>query len=390
MKNLYLSIMLFFSFFSYSQNYVGLYVNNFKDIIGNQVAETELLSYAQSNGFNYLILYNLTYIHNNIFNIDNINTSQPLANFISNAKTNYGILQVAAVGEKNSSFDKIKVYNGFYPSNPEKRFDVFNLEFEYWSDYKTQPGGYYCTTYLQPNGFTCSRTGAFNFYNTQLMMMYSYGLENNIIAETYIGYVDQNEADQIAQNTHRILIHYYRQSDVYNNGDSIYQYPSSQPDRVNMLALSNTVTIMPIFSARPNHMYNWLLEPNPLTQPYDTWQNGQNGFNNQTGTWANNVSLDGYVWYRYSDLLQVSQTLNMENFTTVEEPFIYLNGKTKKLIFRNISENAHLAIFNLLGQKVIGFKIKNNQNLSSFKKGIYIVKIILENNKIYTKKIILK
>ena len=390
MKKLYLSITLFLSLFTYSQNYVGLYVNNFKDIIGNQVAETELLSYAQSNGFNYLILYNLTYIHNNIFNIDNINSSQPLANFISNAKTNYGILQVAAVGEKNSSFDKIKVYNSFYPSNPEKRFDVFNLEFEYWNDSKTQTGGYYCSTYLQPNGYTCNRTGAFNFYNNQLMMMHSYGQENNIIAETYIGYVDQNEADQIAQNTNRILVHYYRQSDVYNNGNSIYQYPSSQPDRIKMLALGNSVTVMPIFSARPNHMYNWLQQPHPLSQPYATWQNGQNGFNSQTGNWVNNVSLDGYVWHRYSDLLQISQALDVNDFLTAENPFIYYNDKNKKLEFVNIPENTPIAIFNLLGQKIVDFKKNDNKDLSNFKKGVYVVKAILKNNKIYTKKIIIR
>jgi len=372
------------------ETYVGLYVNDFKNIIGVPSAETELLNYAQANGFNYLILYNLSYIHNNIFQIDNINSSQPLANFIANAKTNYGILQVAAVGEKNSSFDKIKTYNSFYPSNPEKRFDVFNLEFEYWNDSKTQPGGYYCTTYLQPNGYSCDRAGAFDFYKDQLMLMHAYGASNNIISETYIGSIDQNEANGIAQNTDRILVHYYRQSDVYNNGNSIYQYPSSQPDRISMLGQNNSVNIMPIFSARPNHMQNWLLQPNPLSKPYDTWQNGQNGFNSQTGAWVSNVSLKGYVWYRYTDLLNISQQLGVEDFSSMEQPYLYFENESKRLHFYNMSVKTNIFIYNLLGQQVASFKIENNRNLSRLKQGVYIVKATIDGKIILTQKIMVE
>ncbi len=388
MKKFFIILLLVISSFGFSQNYVGLYVNDFKNIIGDSVAETELLNYAQTNGFTYLILYNLTYIHNNIFPIDNVTSSLPLANFIENAKTNYGILQVAAVGEKNQSFDKIKVYNSFYPSNPEKRFDVFNLEFEYWNNTSTQPGGYYCTTYLQPNGFSCDEAGAFDFYDDQLIMMFSYGSENNILAETYIGYVNQTQAEIITQNTHRILVHYYRQSDVYNNGDSIYQYPSSQPDRINMLALGNMVTIMPIFSARPNHMYNWLLAPNPLSKPYDTWQNGQNGFNSQTGTWVSNVSLDGYVWYRYSDLLDISQQLSVPN-QSVEQAFVSYNSNTKTIQFYNFQPENEVKIYSLNGQEITHFKIKNNQPLHTFSNGIYIVQVVSEKTSI-TQKIVVR
>ena len=109
MKNYFYALLLFTSIHANAQTTVGLYVNDFKNIIGNTTAETELLNYVQTNGFNYLILYNLTYIHNNIFSVDNITTSLPLANFINTAKTSYGINQVAVVGEKNSSFDKIKI-----------------------------------------------------------------------------------------------------------------------------------------------------------------------------------------------------------------------------------------------------------------------------------------
>lgn len=386
MKKLATTLFLLFISLVNSQNYTGLYVNDFKDIIGDSAAETTLLNYAQSNGFTYLILYNLTYIDDNIFPIDNVTSSLPLANFIENAKTNYGILQVGAVGEKNASFDKIKTFNSFYPNNPEKRFDVFNLEFEYWNTSLTQTGGYYCTTYLQPNGFTCDEAGAFSFYENQLMMMFSYGTENNIMAETYIGYISQTQANSIAQNTHRVLVHYYRQSDVYNNGDSIYQYPSTEPDRIAMLAQTTQVNVMPIFSARPNHMYNWLLQPNPLTLPYDTWQNGQNGFNSQTGAWTANVLLNGYVWYRYSDLLAISQLLITPN-QAIEEKTIIYNSNTKIISFYNFQDNDLASIYSLDG-KLIDTFLANNQTEKSYPKGIYIVKV-KTNNGIYRQKLVI-
>ena len=373
------------SFACFSQNYVGLYVNNFKDIIGNPSAETQLLNYAQDNGFNYLILYNLTYIQNNIFAIDDVTTSLPLANFIEDAKTNYGILQVAAVGEKNASFDKIKIYNSFYPSNPSKRFDVFNLEFEFWNDNQTGPSDYYCTTYLQPNGYTCDEAGAFQFYISQLALMKAYGDQNGIITETYIGYISPSEGDLIATNTNRVLIHYYRSSDVYNNGDSIFQY---HPERLENLSLNNNVTVMPIFSSRPNHMYNWLLAPHSLSQPYSTFLNGTNGFNSQPINFKRNISLDGYVWYRYGELLQIDQQLLAFNEQSIENSMIYYNNLDKNIHFINFNPQDKMVIYNSLGQKVISTKSKNNLNVSFLEKGVYIVTVSSENKQKLVKRVV--
>jgi len=373
------------SFACFSQNYVGLYVNNFKDIIGNPSAETQLLNYAQDNGFNYLILYNLTYIQNNIFVIDDVTTSLPLANFIEDAKTNYGIVQVAAVGEKNASFDKIKIYNSFYPSNPNKRFDVFNLEFEFWNDNLTGPSDYYCTTYLQPNGYTCDEAGAFQFYNAQLALMKTYGDQNGIITETYIGYISPSEGDLIAQNTNRVLIHYYRSSDVYNNGNSIFQY---HPERLENLSLNNNVTVMPIFSSRTNHMYNWLLTPHSLLQPYSTFLNGTNGFNTQPFNFKRNIALDGYVWYRYGELLQIDQQLLAFNEQSIENQTIYYNESGKSIHFINFTSKDKITIYNALGQKMISSYLKGTLNVSSLEKGVYIVTVSSENKQKLVKRVV--
>jgi len=370
--------------YAYSQTNTGLYVNDFKNIIGNTTAETELLNYAQNNGFNYLILYNLTYIHNNIFAVNNITSSLPIANFIYNAKTNYSISQIAVVGEKNSSFDRIKVYNSFYPTEPKKRFDVFNLEFEFWNSNLTDPGEYYCTTYLMPNGLPCTNAGAFDFYNDQLALMKVYGDANNIIAETYIGSPTASQSNNIALNTHRVLVHYYRTSDVYGSGDSIYQYNSH---RIEDLASSNNVTIMPIFSGQPSHMYTWLIS-NPLTQPYDTFINGTNGYNDQTGDWKDNVTFDGYIWYRYTTLLEINNALG--NLTeAIENKYIYYNQETSSLVLKNFKTYSQISVYNCNGSLIVNLDPQHLGKLPTLTAGLYIIKINTKSN-IYTQKIIVK
>ena len=381
MKNYFYALILFISIYANAQTTVGLYVNDFKNIIGNTTAETELLNYVQTNGFNYLILYNLTYIHNNIFSVDNISTSLPLANFINTAKTSYGINQVAVVGEKNSSFDKIKIYNSFYPAEPNKRFDVFNLEFEFWNSNLTDPGEYYCTTYLIPNGLPCTNAGAFDFYDDQLALMKVYGDANNIISETYIGSPTAAQSDVITQNTHRVLVHYYRTSDVYGSGDSIYQYNSH---RIEDLATNNNVIIMPIFSGQPAHMYTWLLS-NPLTQAYDTFINGTNGYDDQTGDWKDNVTFDGYTWYRYTTLLEISNTLDMTT-NAIEEKCVFYNQETKTITLKNFNSYNHVAVYNCNGALISSFNPRQELLLNTFETGIYIISVHTKND-VFTQQI---
>jgi len=369
--------------FVFAQEIVGLYVNDFKTIIGDPVKETALLNYAQDNGFNYLILYNLNYIHNNIFALDDATTSLPLANFINTAKTSYGILQVAAVGEKNASFDKIKIYNSFYPADPNKRFDVFNIEFEFWNAGSVGPGDYYCTTYLVPGGYPCTIDGAFSFYIAQLTLLKTYCDANGIIAETYIGYPTATQSEQIVLQTHRVLVHYYRTSDVYGSGNSIYQYNSY---RIEDLA-QHPVTILPIFSSRVAHMYTWLLT-HPLTQPYVTFLTGVNGFNAQVGAWKSNVTFDGYVWYRYSELAEISGVLATQDFT-VENPYVFVNQYEKELLFKNFKTPAKAIVYTVNGSVVVQFKVREKVHLTAMNSGVYIVKVLQENNMVYTQKIVI-
>ena len=163
-----LSIILIFTHFSMlsqtaTASVRGLYVDDFHNILGNTVKENAVLAYAQAKNFNYLALYELHY-----FDFNNAPTRAKLANFITRAKTTYGITQIAATGEIASFFQDriINQYQLAADRQPIEKFDVLNLEFEFWSPVFTDAGGYYCTTYLTANGLTCDRTGAFSFYMT--------------------------------------------------------------------------------------------------------------------------------------------------------------------------------------------------------------------------------
>jgi len=96
-----ISLLLIFSGLKANANR-ALYVDNFAAILGDTAAEDELLTYAQAQGIETLLLYELHLVNANI-NLPNPATNYVLADFISKAKTSYGILYVGGSGESNRS-----------------------------------------------------------------------------------------------------------------------------------------------------------------------------------------------------------------------------------------------------------------------------------------------
>ena len=149
MKHKYLIALLAFYLFSFrveaqqTPPFRGIYIDSFDNILGNTVKEDSLLQYAADSSYNYLALYDLQTI--NFSNSTQVNT---LASFIRKAKETYGIASIGAVGENYNTFlNKIAPYNA-NRTNVNEKFDVFNLEFEFWTTASVNPGGYYCTQYL--------------------------------------------------------------------------------------------------------------------------------------------------------------------------------------------------------------------------------------------------
>ncbi len=347
-----------------SQTVKGLYVNGFNNILGNTISEDSLLNYAQYNGFNYLALYDLWPIHVT-YNLTNSSTCTVLANFIQRAKQNFGISQVGAIGENFYFFNNvIRIYNQQH-TNPLQKFEVYNIEFEFWNTTTVSSGNYYCTTYLQPGGYTCDTAGAFHFYKTLIHQVDSVASIGGAISEAYVGWFNQGQAITIANTVDRILLH-----DYISNYSGLYSY--IQP-RLQLIAARNSLTdVIPIFSAEPSFMGPWLLTHNVLTPFSDL----QTALSNETGSWKQFINLKGYQWFAYSFMPYnvVSTGVLIIGGTEIE---FFPNPASDYLVIKSlkIDETLDIKLYNSLGQEIINNKKSFNDevtlDISKLPDGIY-------------------
>ncbi len=274
-----------------AQSVKGLYVDDFKNIIGNSVKEDALLNYAKSNDFNYLILYNTTTIHRELYPLDKMAGQEIWKDFILLAKTKFNIQKIGVVGEKAASFIPAYEYNQSVNNNPLERIDVFNLEFEFWNQHLYKPGGYYCKTYLEKQGYACSDNGAFDFYLNQLKEMQKMKVDSSVEIETYIGNPTDKQLVAIAKIADRLLIHYYR-----TKMDNLAFY------KLNRLLILQGVNpdleIIPIFSSRENHLGPWLKthQLNDVPKAFFDQLKAIREIDTQL------LNIDGVIWYRYSSM----------------------------------------------------------------------------------------
>lgn len=274
--------------FCNSQTVKGLYVDKFNLILGNIQKEDSLLNYAVNKGFNYLALYDLWTIHTT-GSLTNTTTALPLANFLNKARITYSISNIGATGENYWFFSNvIHVYNQQH-SNPNHKLNVYNLEFEFWITSSVNTGGIYCTTYLQPGGFSCDTSGGFKFYIRELRRIDSLGNTAGITSETYIGWPNSGHAKAIVKNSDRVLVHAY-----VSNESTTYNYTRNR--LIDLSGAATVAKVIPIFSAEPSFMGPWV----QVNTPLQAYTNYNANFLAETGTWKSNVSVLGYQWFTYS------------------------------------------------------------------------------------------
>lgn len=266
-----------------AQSLHGIYVDKFSTILGNTVKEDSLLHYAQDSSFNYLALYDL---HN--VNFTNSSSVTALATFIRKARETYGIQYVGAVSETYSMLlTKITPYNAAR-TNVNEKFNVFNLEFEFWTTSSVNAGGYYCTQYLQQAGCNCDTAGAFRYYISELHKIDSLANTQGAISETYVGWFNQGQAQTLVNNVDRILLHAYRV-----DPSSVFGY--SKPRLSYLASLNRQVDVLPIFSSEPTFMGPWL-NSHANAESYSKYLADFNADNN---TWKGYIRLQGYQWFDY-------------------------------------------------------------------------------------------
>lgn len=284
MRKIYLYISLFIFLLNAANAQIGLrgmYIDGFNTILGNTAKEDSLLHYAQDSSFNYLALYSLHQV-----NLSNTSTANTMAAFIYKARVTYGITYVGAICETYSGFrDRIGPYN-LSRSDDNERFNVFNIEFEFWTQSSVGSGGYYCTQYLQQANCSCDTSGGFQYFISQMHQIDSLAATQSVISETYLGWFNQGQAQQIANNADRILLHAYR-----TGTSSLFSYSTT---RLQYLASNNTtVQVAPIFSAEPVFMGPWLDSHSQL----EAYNQYLNDFNASTYSWKQYINLLGFQWF---------------------------------------------------------------------------------------------
>ncbi|MBN1651312.1 MAG: hypothetical protein JW857_08290 [Bacteroidales bacterium] len=275
----------------FGQNSKGLYVDDFKNILGQQDKEQELLDYAKQNHFNYLILYNTAFIQRNKYPLDRKEGIEVWRAFIKKAKNEYGVSKIGIVGEKAASFIPALTYNEKVLYARTEKIDVFNIEFEFWNARLTNNSGYYCLSYLAKNGYECTSDGAFQFYIEQLDELKTFSKLAQVETETYIGNPSDEQLAQLSTKIDRLLIHYYR-----THVDRIAFY---KLNRLQVIEKVNPkLKIAPIFSSRENHLKPWLIthaidEVKPIF--FDQLKSIPE-------IKQESLNFDGIVWYRYTSM----------------------------------------------------------------------------------------
>ncbi len=378
MRKLILIAVLFAGTVLHAQNVKGLYVNQFATILGDIPAEDSLLNYAFGNGFNYLALYELHLVHAQ-HDLTNFAASAPLAAFINKAKTQYGIMEVGAIAENYWFFqNRIHTYNQLH-SNPDEQFDVFNLEFEFWIASAVGPAGYYCTTYLSPNGFACDTAGGFDFYISELHKIDSLAATEGHISETYVGWPTEGQCHEITTTCDRVLLHAY-----VTNDNIAYGYTQT---RLSYFGTSASVAnIIVIFSSEPAFMGPWL-GSNP---EYTAWNTYSAAFSNETAGWASGINLIGYQWFTYTDMPYELAT-NIDTEPSVVHYYI-AQDQNQLLISAATTVSRTFALFTVTGEKVLvqnSTSTLTSMDLNSLASGMYVL-TITDNSTgaVYSRKIV--
>lgn len=246
--------------------YRGIYINDFEFILGNISKEDSLLNWCKKRKFNAISLYDLGTI------FDNPANTIPLANFIKKARKKYNF-SVAAVRGGNNSLTQTHQFN-IGQTDLLKRFNVFNLESEWWNNEVSWP------TYIGYLGTLDSLTTISS---------------PAIIAEEYIGWfrnplgMDSIMAAELVKKSDRILFHDYQSAPSLGYCQSRLEYIGKAA-----AAQNKTIDIVVLFSSEPTFMYNYF----SITGLNKSFEQAFYTFKNQYTTTSfpgkSNLKLVGY------------------------------------------------------------------------------------------------
>lgn len=269
-----------------------LYVDQFSNILGSPSKEDKLLLFAKRNNFKTLILYQLNKVDKK-WNLTDPRKNNILSEFIAKAKTKFSIQNVGASGESASFFTTtIDSYNNSRNKADEK-FDIYNLEYEYWSKKASGPNGYYCVNYLEENEISCTRNGSFNYFIDNLKELKSLSKNNihNIKVEAYLAYYSQKEITEIVKYCDRLILQTTGKSPSisYNFAKKSLEFLSKTKTKVKASVL---------YSSRMENM-GYFLKNNSLEKSEQEFFKAMDKINLKQ---KKTINFDGFSYHTYSYL----------------------------------------------------------------------------------------
>jgi len=269
-----------------------LYVDNFSSIVGNTTSENKLLSFAKRYGFNCLLLYELNKVDKK-YPLKDKSTNGILAKFISKAKSTYNIDEIGAIGEASEFFiDVIHPYNESR-NNVYEKFNVYNLEYEYWSKKASGEDGYYCENYLKYDNYQCTREGSFKHFIDDLKAMKSLVSQKSykIKIEAFLGWFKENEIREISKYSDRVILQSY-------DKNPRLCYSKTKKRLSFVTSLSSKIETSVLFSSTMENMGKWL--------KYDTLDKTENIFMSEmkakNSELAKKLKIDSFGYHTYSYL----------------------------------------------------------------------------------------
>lgn len=281
LRLLLLSALMMVTLSTFGQSVRGFYLQDVGDWLGNTIKENEILQYAQGNGFNYILFYDLGDI-----NWNSSSEKNQLGAFIQKARAQYGIIQVGGVVEYAGYVSMNLIPYNNSRTHSSQKFDVINHEFEFWVTSSITSS--YCSKFLSPGGFPCTKAGAWDFAWREFKIIDDLCAANGMMSEYYLGWPDLSQMQKLAGRADRLMISAYRPTD-----SDIYLY--SKQRFKDIATIGGVTKVLTLLSSESSFMGPWL-QNNPQTKPFTTLTNALAA---ETGSFKNNINLNGYQWFTY-------------------------------------------------------------------------------------------
>ncbi|MBL0048437.1 MAG: hypothetical protein IPP32_10125 [Bacteroidetes bacterium] len=250
--------------------YKGVYIDSFDWIIGDTAMENPLLRWCKKESLNAISLYDTKALLLKSSNFPK------LAKFIKKARTQYGIKQVAAVRSLGSQFTgSTSTYNKSRIDTME-RFNVFNLENEYWN---------------------AGATNTFGDWYKNLNTMYTtaHAASPKITSEFYFGWFQNPSNKEITQaakmvsTTDRILLHDYWSSPNFSYIQSRLAFLGQEALKQNKI-----IDIVVLFSIEQTFAYDYFDAMGQNHSFADAYNSIITQHNATTFTGKDNIRIIGY------------------------------------------------------------------------------------------------